>query len=122
MVDGIGIGHARQQEVGITGINLLAEGQLLQGGSQLVALADDVAHPSRHAVGLAEDAFGLLTSELVDIVGVLDLVEELYYLLASKSHAQTYGRAGPCLAHRIEDNEIGIKVEVEAEGTLVREV
>ena len=65
---------------------------------------------------------GLLLCERIHVVGIFHLVEQGDNIFRGEGHAETYGCRCPCLAHGVEHHEVGIFGQLEAQGTLTREV
>ena len=78
--------------------------------------------PVLDLLDVGQHLHGLLLGELIDVIGVLDLVEQRYDLLGGESHAQTDCRRRPQLGEGVQHDEVGEAVEVEAEGACVVEV
>ena len=77
VVDALGIRDLCQKEIGIGGIYLVADRQLAEGLHHAVALLQDELNPAIYLVGVAQHLDGLLLCELVDIIGILHLVEDV---------------------------------------------
>ena len=101
--------------VGISGEHALANGELADGSKERGALLKYLFHPTVYFKTAAEDVGGGLHGQGVDIVGIFHLSEEADDVGRSKGHAQTDGRAGPCLGEGIEHNEVWKFIESETE-------
>ena len=76
VVDNVGIRHTGQEEVGLRGIDLLAEGQYRKGSHEFGTLGTDGCDPLVDLGEVMQHGDGLLLRQLIDVVGVLHLVKE----------------------------------------------
>ena len=76
-VDGIGIGHLHQYEIGCSGINVATDGQFCNGRYHVGAFLLDLRHPSLHLQRVGEHLQGALLGQEVDVVRIFHLVEDV---------------------------------------------
>ena len=75
------------------------------------ALGKDDLDPLVFDIHVVESLGDAGLREAVDVVGVLDVVEEVDDLLGGESHAATDASESPRLGERLEDDEVGMLVE-----------
>ncbi len=122
LVDAVGIGDSRQEEVGVGGKDFLANGQECHRFEQGVPLFEYHGDVTLQQGGIAQNFHRLGLCEDVDVVGVLDFVVKPNDVFAGKCHAEADTSGCPRLGEGGEDNEIGVLGNVHAEGTLGGEI
>ena len=110
--------HADHDEVGLGGIDALADGEFLEGQDDFAAFVDELTHPFVDVEAMLDEALGIVGTEGRDGMGHAHELEVFDDVGVGHDNGHADGCGGPGMGEGADDEDVGVAVE-EHDGRLL---